>query len=119
MPETIALRKRNEGKLPERTVTVRNILAYLVHEIGVRQDLIEKKEISSGVQMRVEHEIDTLHDVITWVGHNSGTRSMTTPGNKMCGKCKQILPINAFGKDKYSWDGHHYQCKRCRSVKTS
>ena len=117
MQETVALRKRNDGKLPERTVTVRNILAYLIHEIGIRQDLIEKKEISSGVQVRVEHEIDTLHDVMTWVNYNSGTRRMITPGNKLCGKCKQILPTDAFGKDKYSWDGHNYQCKPCRSVK--
>jgi hypothetical protein len=115
--QEVALRKRNEGNLPERTVMVKNILAYLVHEIGVRQDLVEKKEVSGGVQMRVEHEIDIFHDVITWVNKNNGTRSTIISGNKLCSKCKQILPIDSFGNDKYSWDGHNGQCKTCRNKK--
>lgn len=117
MPETVALRKRYNGKPPERIIPVKKLIQFLVHEIGVRQDLIEKKEVSASVQLRLEHEIDTFHDVLIWVNYNGGIRDMVEPGYKTCSKCKFTLPLNAFGKDKYSWDGHNNQCKPCRNNK--
>jgi hypothetical protein len=119
MPETIALRKRYNGKPPERIIPVKKLIQYLVHEIGERQDLIEIKEVHGGVNTRFEHEIDTLHDVLTWVNYNGGIRDIVAPGYKTCSKCKFTLSLNVFGNDKYSWDGHNNQCKRCRSVKKS
>jgi predicted GIY-YIG superfamily endonuclease/DNA-directed RNA polymerase subunit RPC12/RpoP len=34
---------------------------------------------------------------------------------KQCIKCKQILPLEMFGKDKSRKDGLHYRCKECSS----
>lgn len=33
---------------------------------------------------------------------------------KKCTRCKEDLPLEAFGKDKYSHDGLTHQCKICR-----
>jgi hypothetical protein len=32
---------------------------------------------------------------------------------KKCGKCKQLKPLEKFGKDRYRKDGHCYSCKSC------
>jgi hypothetical protein len=34
---------------------------------------------------------------------------------KACSHCKQLKPLDSFSKNKSRADGHHHQCKQCRS----
>lgn len=34
---------------------------------------------------------------------------------KKCTKCKILLPLTSYNKNKYSKDGHEYRCKKCRA----
>lgn len=38
-------------------------------------------------------------------------------GKKLCSKCKQLLKVDKFNKDKYQPNGLDYQCRRCRKTK--
>ena len=51
------------------------------------------------------------------VGHNNrGKRNIIVePGYKYCGKCKNILSITNFAKNKIKKDGLQERCKKCRS----
>jgi hypothetical protein len=35
--------------------------------------------------------------------------------DKHCPACEQTLPLEEFGKDKYTWCGLKYYCKQCES----
>lgn len=37
---------------------------------------------------------------------------------KQCLKCKQVLPISEFGKNRRTSDGHYYYCKKCAKKMT-
>lgn len=32
---------------------------------------------------------------------------------KTCSKCKEVLPVNSFGKCKANKDGYQYTCRKC------
>ena len=38
---------------------------------------------------------------------------------KICSSCKEIKPINKFGKNKTRKNGKHYYCKKCVNLKSS
>lgn len=37
-------------------------------------------------------------------------------GMKRCGKCGNVLPLDAFGVNAKNHDGKNYYCKECRRV---
>lgn len=110
------LRTKHAGVPPERIIPVKKLVDHLLEQINERGLLIESGEMATGVELRLEHEIDVLHQMITWVDRNSGYKEPVAPGYKMCSACKRTLPVEDFHKDKYATDGHHNACKTCRKT---
>ena len=42
------------------------------------------------------------------------TNRVVAGEGKLCSKCKRVLPLTEFRKDKYQVNGFDYNCKTCR-----
>lgn len=75
-----------------------------------------KVEDNSKLAKRLGLTVTNLRKKASRMNIKKGTKSNKIVGEcKLCSRCKKILPIENFRKDKYQPEGLDYNCKLCRN----
>lgn len=87
---------------------------YIKHEIREYY----KRENTIKLAKRLGLTVTNLRKKASRLGikKEAKTNKIMVGESKLCSRCKKILPVSEFRKDKYQLNGLDYNCKSCRKL---